>query len=86
MIVEKMHLHYGLKDKNPVSRMRFYSKSVFKDLSSSSGVNDAHVFRNTEGQDEKQEKNGNYFSSNVVSQNEYSQMSYHHTSHIGIVY
>ena len=26
IIVEKMHIHYGLKDKNPVSRMRFFPK------------------------------------------------------------
>lgn len=26
IIVEKMLVHYGLKDKNPVARMRFYSK------------------------------------------------------------
>mmetsp|Transcript_582 Transcript_582/g.986 ORF Transcript_582/g.986 Transcript_582/m.986 type:complete len:707 (+) Transcript_582:1-2121(+) len=28
IIVEKMHTHYGLKDKNPVDRMRFYSKTT----------------------------------------------------------
>ena len=27
IIVEKMHVHHGLKDKNPVSRMRFYKKT-----------------------------------------------------------
>ncbi len=27
IIVEKMHIHYGLKDKNPVSRMRFFPKN-----------------------------------------------------------
>lgn len=28
IIVEKMHIHYGLKDQNPVSRLRFYPKTV----------------------------------------------------------
>jgi len=28
IIVEKMHIHYGLKDKNPVSRMRFFQKNA----------------------------------------------------------
>jgi len=27
VIVEKMHIHYGLKEKNPVARMRFYVKN-----------------------------------------------------------
>ena len=27
IIVEKMHIHYGLKDKNPVDRMRFFQKA-----------------------------------------------------------
>jgi hypothetical protein len=27
IIVERMHVHYGLKDKNPVARLRFYSKA-----------------------------------------------------------
>lgn len=26
IIVEKMHIHYGMKDKNPVNRMRFFAK------------------------------------------------------------
>ena len=26
IIVEKMHIHYGLKEKNPVTRIRFYEK------------------------------------------------------------
>lgn len=30
IIVEKMSIHYGLKSKNPVSRMRFYSKNASK--------------------------------------------------------
>lgn len=28
LIVEKMHIHYGLKDKNPVARMRFYERKA----------------------------------------------------------
>ena len=32
IIVEKMHIHYGLKDKNPVSRMRFFPKSATTDV------------------------------------------------------
>ena len=28
LIVEKMHIHYGLKDKNPVARMRFYQRKA----------------------------------------------------------
>lgn len=28
LIVEKMHIHYGLKGHNPVSRMRFFPKSI----------------------------------------------------------
>ena len=31
IIVEKMHIHYGLKDKNPVSRMRFFPKLADSD-------------------------------------------------------
>ena len=31
IIVEKMHIHYGLKDKNPVSRMRFFPKKATSD-------------------------------------------------------
>lgn len=27
IIVEKMHIHYGLKDKNPVQRLRFFQKN-----------------------------------------------------------
>jgi hypothetical protein len=27
LIVEKMHIHYGMHDQNPVSRMRFYQKN-----------------------------------------------------------
>lgn len=27
IIVEKMHIHYGLKDKNPVGRLRFFAKN-----------------------------------------------------------
>lgn len=27
VIVEKMHIHYGLKEKNPIARMRFYVKN-----------------------------------------------------------
>ena len=26
IIVEKMHIHYGLQDKNPVGRIRFFDK------------------------------------------------------------
>jgi hypothetical protein len=26
IIVEKMHIHYGMKDKNPLNRMRFFAK------------------------------------------------------------
>ena len=32
IIVEKMHIHYGLKDKNPVSRMRFFPKNSTTDV------------------------------------------------------
>lgn len=28
IIVEKMHIHYGLKSENPVSRLRFFQKGV----------------------------------------------------------
>ena len=28
LIVELMHIHYGLKDKNPVARMRFYQRKA----------------------------------------------------------
>ena len=28
IIVEKMHIHYGLKNKNPVNNLRFFPKSV----------------------------------------------------------
>jgi hypothetical protein len=28
IIVEKMHIHYGLKSANPISRLRFYSKNI----------------------------------------------------------
>lgn len=29
IIVEKMHIHYGLKDANPVNRLRFYPKNAY---------------------------------------------------------
>jgi hypothetical protein len=28
IIVEKMHIHYGMKNENPVDRLRFYPKDV----------------------------------------------------------
>jgi len=31
IIVEKMHIHYGLKEKNPVARMRFYQRKAERD-------------------------------------------------------
>ena len=31
IIVEKMHIHYGLKDKNPVGRMRFYKRKASRE-------------------------------------------------------
>lgn len=31
LIVEKMHIHYGLKEKNPVARMRFYQRKAEHD-------------------------------------------------------
>ena len=37
MIVEKMHIHFGSKDKNPVDRMRFYEKESSKHDENSKG-------------------------------------------------
>lgn len=31
-IVEKMHIHYGLKEKNPVSKLRFFTKNADSDV------------------------------------------------------
>lgn len=34
LIVEKMHIHYGLKEENPVNRLRFFSKNMEDRLNS----------------------------------------------------
>jgi len=31
IIVERMHIHYGMKDRNPVSRLRFFTKGASRD-------------------------------------------------------
>jgi hypothetical protein len=38
LIVEKMHIHYGMKSKNPVANLRFYPKNAILTPSSGAGM------------------------------------------------